>query len=404
MVEDGARRSGRVGARISLEELENDPYPVYARLRESEPVAWVDALRMWYVTRYSDVEAVLLDTDLFTTVSEHSTIFDTFGEHMLTSEGVEHARYRQATQKSFMPASLRQSAEPLIGLLVDRLIESFGALGHSELRASFASRLPIQTMLMMVGLPLEDEPHLRRWYDDFGKALANFTGDQAIRAAARHSVTELHSHLDRAMRALEGRGTATLLGALVNAAPDRRLTDEEIKRNAAIILFGGISTVEALILNSLWALFQHPEIMARVRTDLNLLPRAIDETIRWLSPVQSATRHVTRDTEFRGVRMRAGDIVNCMIGAANRDPRIFREPDRFDIERIGTTAPHLGFATGSHMCLGFRLARVEARIALERLLTALPGMSLIPGESSPPEGYEFRQPRTLTVSWNKTAV
>ena len=177
-----------------------------------------------------------------------------------------------------------------------------------------------------------------------------------------------------------------------------RLAADEIKRNLSIILFGGISTVEALILNGLWALFEHPAVLNRLRCDPALLPQVVDEAIRWLSPVQSATRHVVGDCEFAGVHLEAGATVNCMIGAANRDPTVFPDPDRFDIDRPNLRR-HLGFATGPHSCVGFNLAKAEARIAIEELLSRLPPFTRIGSESGPVMGYEFRQPAALTIGW-----
>ena len=189
-----------------------------------------------------------------------------------------------------------------------------------------------------------------------------------------------------------------MLASLLEAHPDERLSDAEICRNLSIIFFGGISTVEALILDSLWALFAHPQTLERVRGEPALIPGVIDETIRWLGPVQSATRHTLRDTTHLGVLLTKDSVVNCMIGAANRDPSVFPEPHRFDIDRPNLQR-HLGFATGTHACLGLHLAKAEGRIALEHLFRELPGLKLVGDQSSPPRGYEFRRPRALHVTW-----
>jgi cytochrome P450 len=171
----------------------------------------------------------------------------------------------------------------------------------------------------------------------------------------------------------------------------------EIRRNLLIIFFGGISTVEAVVLNSLWALFTHPETLARVRQNPSLTAKVVEETLRWHSPVQSATRHVVETTLYGDIEFAAGDTVNCMLGAANRDQALFPDPDCFDIDRPNVQR-HLGFATGTHSCLGFNLARTEARIALQVLLSELDGLQL--AQDSPrPEGYEFHQPHLMYVRW-----
>jgi len=387
-----------LGAAVELTDLERNPYEIFARLRESEPISWVATLNMWYVTRYEDVRAIILDTERFTTVSEHSLLLDTFGAHLLTTEGALHDRYRLAVQPYFATSFIRNHFEGSIRIAAAGLVEGFRSSGKVELRGALARRLPIQAMLIACGLPVDAELRIRQWYDGFEAALANFARDATVRLRAQHDVAALHEFLESAMRATSGRLDTSLLAGLVNAPADKRLAADEIKRNLSIILFGGISTVEALILNGLWALFEHPAVLNRLRCDPALLPQVVDEAIRWLSPVQSATRHVVGDCEFAGVHLEAGATVNCMIGAANRDPTVFPDPDRFDIDRPNLRR-HLGFATGPHSCVGFNLAKVEARIAIEELLSRLPQFTRIGSESGPVRGYEFRQPAALAIDW-----
>jgi cytochrome P450 len=389
-----------LGHDVTLDELERDPYPVLARLREREPISWVAALNMWYVVGYEDVRTALLDASRLTTASAQSTIFDTFGAHMLTTEGAVHDRYRKATRHAFTPAFVRDHLEPAIGAAAAELVEAFEHQGHADLRAAFAARLPIQVMLLLCGLPAQAETHMRRWYDSFEAALANFTGDSAIRERARCSVAEFHAQLDNAIGSVTSKTSEySLLAQLVRAPAAERLSNDEIKRNLSIIFFGGISTVEALLLNCLWALFEHPAALERVLHDHAVLPQAIEETMRWMSPVQSATRHVTEAFEWRGIEFAAHDTVNCMLGAANRDPSIFLDPDRFDLDRANCRR-HLGFATGAHACLGSHLAKTEVRLGLSTLFGRLRNMRLDSLGSEPPTGYEFRQSRKLCVSWD----
>jgi cytochrome P450 len=386
-----------VGRAVTLAELDRDPYAVFARLAEHEPISWIPVLDMWYVVGYENVRAALADPRL-TTVSERSTIYDTFGEHMLTSEGAAHDRYRRSAQQFFTPAYIRSQLEPVIRARTESLVVDFERHGRAELRSAFAARLPVQAMLSVCGLPASAEPRLRAWYDDFEAALANFSGDRAVRDAARRSVREFHALLDEAIRSSRGAEGSSLVAHLVNAPAADRLDDDAIKRNLSIIFFGGISTVEGLLLNSLWALFETPGALDRVRGDMTHIPQVVEETMRWLSPVQSATRHVTEHFEWQGIEFAPHDTVNCMLGAANRDPAIFADPDRFDLDRANSRR-HLGFAAGAHSCLGSQLAKAEVRIGLQTLLARLPGLRIDRQASAPPSGYEFRQPRRLTVSW-----
>lgn len=388
-----------VGASVDLQELSRDPYPTYGLLQAREPISWIEALGMWYVTRYEDVRAILMDSHNFTTACEKSLIFDTFGSQMLTTEGAEHECYRRAVQPHFSIGFIRKNLESAIEVSARALVAGFRDKGMVELRGAIAARLPIQITLQVFGLPLEAEPRVREWYDSFERALANFTWSNAVRHEARINTARCHEYLEQVMREAAQRGKSdSLLGALVNAPAETRLSDEEIRRNVLIIFFGGISTVEALILNALWGLFVHPAALARVRADLSLVDRVVEETLRWLSPVQSATRHVLHATTYKGVQFAAGDVVNCMLGAANRDQSVFADAARFDIDRPNIQR-HLGFATGVHACLGFHLAKTEARIALQVLLGELKDLTGIPEMVSAPEGYEFRQPRSMHVQW-----
>jgi cytochrome P450 len=387
-----------IGHEITLAELDCNPYPVFARLREREPISWIPAVNMWYIVGYENVRTALLDTTRMSTASPQSTIFDTFGAHVLTTEGTTHDRYRRALRHSFTPTFIRAHLEPAIVAAATALIDELQEHGLADLRSEFASRLPIQVILLICGLPADAEPHMRRWYDSFEAALANFTGDESIRIAAQRSVAEFHALLDAAID-LVMHADDSLLARLANAPADERLDNDEIKRNLAIVFFGGISTVEALVLNSLWAMFEHPDVLERAQRDVTILPQVIEETMRWLSPVQSATRHVTEPFEWQGIQFSSHDTVNCMLGAANRDPSIFVDPDRFDLHRANSRR-HLGFATGAHACLGSHLAKAEVAIGLGTLLSRLHNIRLERSLTDPPSGYEFRQPRKLTVSWD----
>lgn len=383
-----------IGAAVTHAELEADPYPVYARLRAAEPVSWVPAQKMYFVTRYDLCRDMLVDDETFVVGFERSPVFDILGPHMMSTESREARRYKHAHRRPFMPAAIRAALEPKIRAEVNQLIDHFAAKGEVELRRAFASRLPILVMLDLFGLPAGDEAAFRSWYDAFEKALANTTWDEAIRQQGKAAVARFHAHMQAAIEHHRSRPRAgTLLTELIHAAEDERLSDAEIRHNASIVFFGGISTVEALILNTLLSLSMHPDELARVRASPAALQAAIDETIRWLGPVQTAHRYVTKDTELAGVPLARGDVVAAILAAANHDPAVFPEPARYNPQRTGER--HLGFAIGPHLCLGMHLARAEARIAIETLLARWPRCRMDPSRPAVPHGAEFRQPNSL---------
>ncbi|MFQ5609892.1 MAG: cytochrome P450, partial [Woeseiaceae bacterium] len=241
-------------------------------------------------------------------------------------------RFKSAHQRFFLPPAIRSGLERNIEEHAHSLITGFEPDGSAELRSQFASRLPILTMLSLFGLDASEEAQLRVMYDDFEAALSNFTRDPDIRARGIQSAARFHELIQHYLDGTADTADPDSLLTSMAESPDR-LSDPEIRRNALIVFFGGISTVEALILNTLYALSTAESVMDRVRDELTLLPSAITESIRWLSPVQSATRHVARESELHGVRFSKGDTVNCMLASANRDPVVFDDPDVFDIGR-----------------------------------------------------------------------
>ena len=234
-----------IGRGLQPEAFHRDPYPTLSRLRTHEPISWIPAFQMYYLTRHADIVRVLMDAETYAVGVEGMLVHDTFGRHMMTVDGAEQKRYRTALQSSFTPGAVRGQLEPRISRLVDRLVAELPGNGVVDLRAGLASRLPIQTMLAVFGLPPEDEALLRRWYDDFEAGLANYTRDPVVSESAKSSVEGFHAHLQRRLEELRARPDESLLSALLAAPDESRLEDDEIRRNALIIFFGGISTVEA---------------------------------------------------------------------------------------------------------------------------------------------------------------
>ena len=377
-------------------DLDRNPYPLLHRLRSESPVVWVEPAGMWFVTRYDDVVEVLRDPDRFTTDSAGSTIRDTFGRQMLSAEGDDQRRYKSACAPPFTARAVREEAGPGIARLVDRLVGSFVSDGRTELRSTLAAPLALATVAMVLGLPEQYHPAIRRWYDAFADALANFRWEESTRRRGQEAVSAFRDLVEPSLGTAEG-----LLGRLARTQP-RVLSDDEILRNSLIILFGGIETTEAMILNAIWALLRDQDSLAAVKSDRSLLPGAIEEALRWEPAVQTCTRHGTRETTLRGVTIAEGDIVQCMIGGANRDPAVFTDPDAFRIRRANA-ADHVSFGVGRHFCLGAAMARLEALLAIEALLDRCPDLLLDPAVEVAPFGSEFRKPPTLPVIWRPDA-
>jgi cytochrome P450 len=383
-----------IGATVTQQQLSRGPYPLFRQLREHEPVSWAPALGQWLVTSRDLGMEVLRDPERFRTDDPTSPIRDTFGAQMLSSEGEQQRRYKSACAAPFNARAVEES-RAMVQAIVDTAALRLPRSAPVELRSTFAAPIAVATIARVIGLPVALDAQLRAWYETFADALMNYARDPDTRTRAHASVLAfreaMQPHLDR-----PDAHERTLLDSLARAHP-RLLDDGEIGSNALIILFGGIETTEALVANALWALLTHPDALDRVRTSDQLLDRSVEESLRWETAVQTCTRFVPKPALLGAVELPAGAVVQVMLGAMNRDPAHWVDPDRFAPERTEPVA-HTAFGFGRHFCLGAALARLEARLAIRRLLDDFPQMRLDADRSAPPWGHEFRKPEAMVVT------
>jgi len=385
------------GSTITLQRLHDSPYPLFQQLLADEPVTWVPELNMWLIVRYEDVVQVLLDWQTFGLESEHSLIADTIGPMMLSMDGPAHQRLRVPLATPFRPKPLRRNYAGIIADMAHLLVDEFVAEGTADLHSQFATELALLTVTTVLGFPIADRASFHEWYRDLAAAIGNVLGDTAVRERGQQAFARFHSYVVGVLEQLKRQPDESVLGQMI-ASEAADLTMDELVSNTAITFFGGLETTAALLSNTVWCLLTHPADLARLQADENLWANAVEEVLRWESPVQTAHRHVRRDTAVQGNPIGAGQMVQCMLSAANRDPRLFAEPDRFDIDRANA-AKHLSFARGPHFCFGAPLARLEATIGLPILLARLPNLRLCDAAASRPVGHEFRSPPTLGVEW-----
>ncbi len=384
-----------LGSAVSIEELAKDPYPLFRRLRDREPVTWVPELGMWLLARRDDIVAVLADSDLYTTDSERSTIRDIFGRQMLSSDGPDWIRYKRACMPPFRRDELERTVEGTIKDTADDLLAAMEGRDEVDLRAGLSVPLSLQSVLRVMGLPLEDSGLIHSWYQAFADALANFSGDQAVRERGHHAAGAFRSYMEPFMSGDRVAPAESLLGQLLSNE-ESALTPTEVVSNLLIVLFGGVETADSMISTCLYTVLTHPHLRHDVETPSGDLSGLIDEVLRWDAPVQSCTRFTTRPTVIRGVEVGAGETVQCMLGAANRDPSWFPDPDRIDPTRRNAK-DHLSFGAGRHFCLGAVMARMETETALSAFLKAYPDADLIDARAARPRGHEFRRPPELRV-------
>ncbi len=406
-VDDRTRRFP-LGARLTIDALADDPYPTFHELRAVEPVTWAPKLDMWLLTRRDDVVRVLADWERFTTDSPASTIRDIFGSHMLTTDGEAQIRYKRRFIGPFRRGKLERNLLGTVGSVLDEVMRDLNrhtrdpeVSRSADLRARVARPLSWRSICRVLGLPEEDGVRLVGWYDRFAAALENFAGDPDVRAAGKEAAREFGDYVSPFLRGEEAVPEGSMIAVLREGTDP--LTEAEMVANLLIVLFGGIETTESMIGNALWAVLSHPAIARTVVADPAKIEAVIEESMRWDPAVQSCTRFTTEQVEIRGVHIPANETVQCMLGAANRDPDHFPDPDRFDPGRANA-GDHLAFGAGRHFCLGASLARIEAEQALVRVLGGLPGLRLDPSRLTRPHGHEFRTPPAVWVLWDEPGV
>ncbi len=383
-----------IGAAATIEELERDPHPLLARLREREPVSWLPALDGWLVTRRDLALEVMRDAETFTVDDPRFSTGQVVGASMLSLDGSEHARHRDPFARPFRLDAVRARFESFVGAEVDRLLAAIELRGEAELRRSLAGPLSVAAMVQALGLDEDDSAEVLGWYDSIVAGVTSITAGQPAEPAAAEAFERLRVSVERAF----GRDPDSSLVAAAAADGDG-LSGGEVVSNAAVLLFGGIETTEGMIANAILHVLESREQRDLLERDPALVGAAVEESLRLEPAAAVVDRYATRSVELAGARIEERELVTVSLAGANRDPAVFEEPDRFDVLRENARL-HVTFAQGPHVCIGMHLARLEAQVALGRLLARLPGVRLDPERPSAARGLVFRKPPTLWARWD----
>ncbi len=372
----GVCRLGRVSERngadagslgLSGPAFFDDPYPAYARLRARREPVYNEATHAWMITRFADVEAVLRDPRISKKIQrETATPFET---SVLFRDPPDHGRIRGLLNRVFaeMPENLEDRVLRIADGLIDRMKEGRKA----DFMRDFALPLPVAVIAEVLGIPAGDTARLHGWSSEFiiDEGVSQAESDQRQYAAI--------CGMEEYFRSLIASGpVGGMIGAMLRADPlGDKLSQDELIGNCILLMVAGHETTVNLLGNGLYLLLQKRERLERVASDPKLLPSMIDETLRFESPVQLGTFRVTAESvEIGGKTIEAGAMISAVIGAANRDPEVFPDPDTFDPGRASNR--HLAFGFGPHRCIGAQLARTEARVGFARLFERLPNMAL----------------------------
>lgn len=392
--------------RLFQREMLADPYPVYHRLRTADPVHWYEPFGAWILPRYDDIVSAFQDTRLSSEraqpleqlagCAELQPFFSYLACRMDFKDPPEHVRLRGLVSKVFTPHVV-ETLRPRIRSLVDQLLDKVQGQSHMDVMRDLAYPLPGTVISELLGVPFSDFAKLKNWSDTFVgffKTVPSETTTEEYRRS-HQAAQELGSYFRAVIAGAQG-DKHRLLGDLDSAREGAsRLTPEELSANATLLLHAGLETTTNLIGNGLLALFRSPEQLQALKAEPDLISSAVEEFLRFDSPVQFTYRVAAAEFELHGKRIMPGQIVHLLLAAANRDPAHFPEPDRLDIRR--TPNKHLSFGYSHHFCLGAPLARLEAQIAIQTLLRRFPGLRLL-AEPEFRENFVLRGLKSLPVA------
>ena len=347
-----------------------DPYGFYERIRTRDPVHRTRIIDGWLLTRYRDVDAVLRNHVAF---SNRTQELDERLESLLDSDPPDHTRLRGLVSKAFTPAAVG-NLRPRIERLVGRLLDSVAGQEHFDLIGKFAYPLPITVIAEMLGVPPEDMDRFEEWSNGIALSVEPILTAKQVKYIRSNTVA-LQDYFEEIIELRRHKPQDDMISALIAAEEEgEKLTHRELINTLTLLLVAGNETTRNLIGNGTLALLRHPEQMQRLRDHPEMLDSAVQEFLRYDAPVQLDGRLCTSPIEVGGREIRPGHIVISAIGAANRDPEAFPDPDRLDIGRQHTS--HLSFGRGIHYCLGAPLAVMEAKIAFSALLQRYTSMRL----------------------------
>jgi cytochrome P450 len=387
-------------ASVTVEELDRDPYPVYARLRAEAPVCFVPAVELWFVTRWEDVEAAATRPDAFCSRVDPSPLERTMGgESILLVDGERQKRLRAMLDPSLRPRVVEAATPELIEPLAAELLDGIEARGEAELMSEYFEPISVLGLGRVLGLGHLEGDTLRRWFHGLADGATNFEDDPAKWEVADATAAEIDIELAPVFERLHAdpdESTIATMLALADGPLEERVAT--ILPTLKVILLGGMQEPGHAAGSTLVGLLESRQARA-VLDDLSLVRDAVEEGLRWVSPIGTQTRRALVDVELGGVTVPAGANLGLLVSSANRDEEVWG-PTAGAFNLFRPRRNHAAFGFGPHFCSGHHFSRVQMRIALRALLERLPGIRLDP--ERPPEfaGWEFRAPQHLHVRWD----
>ncbi len=367
------------GVDMCAPETHDNPWEMYDYLRENDPIYWDEHNEVWYAFLYEDIVEIARDPTTFCSTEGNRPNLPP-DPSMIHQDGDSHAKQRGLVSKGFTPRAMREIEEhcyTIVSELVGKCLER----GEMDVVEDLAAPLPVRIIGEMLGVPHEKHSTLRRWVQTF---TAGGMGPQYVTDEVNEAFGEFCEHHEEMMEAREGSTADTdLLLRWMNAEIDgQKLEEDQLLFEHALLLVGGAETTRNAIAGGLEMLARNPDQWAFLRENVDdekIIGAAIEEMIRWVTPFNNMFRTATRDVELRGKTIKEGQMIAMQYPSANRDPRVFKEPYKFDVRRDPKEEKHISFGFGSHFCLGANLARLELRATLTTLLRKVERLELKEG-------------------------
>jgi cytochrome P450 len=383
---------------VTVEDLEADPYPIYARLRREAPVCYIPAVGLWFVTRYDDVEFAASRPDLFTAELDDSPVDRTFGSPtIITVDGQRHLDLRRGLDSKYRPKQVNGYIDDLVRPIAESAVDRLAGRDRAELMAEYFEPVSVLSLGTVLGISSLGAARLRDWFWRLHQGVINFEGNPERQRIGLKCSREIDAVLGPVFDRLAATGDDSTISHLLHSGMPMGTcrARDFVMPTLEVILLGGMQEPGHGGGSTLVGLLSQPDQRAAVRDDHGLLPAVVEEGLRWMAPIGTQTRQAVADVQLGGATIPAGAPVGALVSSACRDEQRFADPDRFDIFR--PRQANLAFGARRHFCAGHAFSRAQIRIAIDVLLRRFPGLALDPARPPVFRGWEFRAPRHLDV-------
>lgn len=384
-------------ADVSYQDLLDDPYPIFRRLRQTASAVFVEAANLTLVTRFDDIMAIERDPATYSADNPTSLVNKVMGPTFMRKDGTEHTIGRKAIEPSFRPGTIKEHWTPKFSGICESLIDALIETDKAELFTALAAPMASLCLMEMIGFPTMPWQTLAEWSQSLIDGAGNYSGDTEIEHRAMQAGAEIDAAIEAVLDHHRRHLNPSILSSMVHADPPMPI--EDIRANIKVIIGGGLNEPRDAILTLVLGLLENPAQKESVFAKPELWPAALEEAVRWISPIGMYPRRVTRNVDLCGVPLPEGLQIGLCVGAANRDGKRFPDPDRFDVSRPRQS--HLAFGAGPHFCAGTWVSRLTVgKIAVPMLFERLRNLRL--RDDAPPvlRGWVFRGPVSLPVRWD----